>query len=538
MKSVFLLVFLFGITFCQAQVQPPKLMIGIVVDQMKYDFIIRYQSDFSDGGFNRLTREGFVYRNAHYNYVPTKTGPGHASIYTGTTPARHGIAGNDWYVPAIGRTLNCVEDTTEVAVGGVAKSGMVSTRNLLSTTVTDELRMFYNMKSKVIGISIKDRGASLPAGHNPTGAYWYDLESGNMITSTYYTDKLPIWVSDFNSKKRFKFYLDQTWDYYKDEITYNESTSDDNPFEDEAWKGFGNTFPYDYTKEKDNPRALKYSPFSNQYLREFVELAIKSEELGSDNITDFLTISFSATDDLGHRFGPRSREVQDIYLRLDFEISELLKFLDKEVGENNYAVFLTADHGASDIPSLLVSEKMPGGYQNNGYLKTQIQNGLKDKFGDGDWVHKIINNQVYINKGLIKEMKLDLAEVQSAVVPILLGESYIAEVFTATQIAQRNFTDPMGIKLQNGYNRQLSGDVFIVFNSGYLSDSYGRKGTDHISGYTYDTHIPIIFFGKGIKPGNSVRKVDITDIAPTVSTLLNITLPSAATGNPLIEIFE
>lgn len=538
MRSVLSLVMIFILSCGQSQNNPPKLMVGIVVDQMKYDYIMRYQSDFESGGFKRLVNEGFVYRNAHYNYVPTKTGPGHASVYTGTTPARHGIVGNDWFVPSLGRTINCVEDTTEVAVGGDLNSGNVSPRNLLSTTVTDELRLFHNMNSKVIGISIKDRGACLPSGHNPNGAYWYDLKTGNMITSTYYSDRLPDWVEDFNEKKRYSFYLNQTWNYFKNQAGYNESMSDDNPYEAEALDGFGVAFPYDYSKVKDNPAALKYSPFSNPFLREFAELAVKSEQLGADEIPDFLTISFSATDDLGHKYGPRSKEIQDIYLRLDHELSELFLYLDKHVGKGEYTVFLTADHGANDIPSYLVSQKMPGGYHNKTYIKNLVNSHLNKNYGNGDWVKNVINNQIYINRDLVSNLGLKLEKIQTDVVSVLLQEKYIAEAFTATQVAKRTFTDPMTIKLQNGYHRQLSGDVLIIFNSGYLNDSYGRRGTDHISGYSYDTHIPIMFYGKGIKPGNSVRNVSITDISPTVSTLLNITFPSASVGDPLIEIFE
>ncbi|MEO9475208.1 MAG: alkaline phosphatase PafA [Cyclobacteriaceae bacterium] len=538
MRYIFSLTLLLLTLFSHSQNTPPKLVVGIVIDQMKYDYIVRFQDDFIEGGFKRLINDGFLYRNAHYNYIPTRTGPGHASIYTGTTPATHGIIGNSWYMRSLGKNMNCVGDSTVTAVGGEENSGHVSPRNLLTTTVTDELRLSTNMAAKVVGVSIKDRGACLPAGHNPTGAYWYDLETGNMITSTYYTEKLPDWVEDFNNKERFRYHLNQKWELFNELETYNESIADDNNFEQEAWDGFGTTFPYDYSKVKRTPRALKYSPFSNAFVSEFAQEAIIQEKMGEDDITDFITISFSGTDDLGHRFGPRSLEIQDAYLRLDYDISQLLIFLDGQLGKGNYTVFVTADHGGADVPSYSVSNKMVGGYYNSKYIRDLVSNGLAEKYGEGDWISKMVNDQIYLNHELIDEKKLDLASVQEYTTKILVTEPYITEAYTATRAAYRSFTSEMALRLQRGYNTSLSGDVLIVYKSGYLNDGYGRKGTDHRTGYTYDTHIPIIFYGNSIPKGNAVRRVNITDIAPTISTLLNITLPSGATGNPLIEIFE
>ena len=309
---------------------------------MRYDYLNRYWDDFSAGGFKRLISEGFVYQNAHYNYVPTYTGPGHASVYTGTTPSRHGIIGNNWYDRNQKSNVNCVSDSEARAVGGSEKKGNISSRRMITTTFTDELRLFSNFESKVVSLSIKDRGAALPAGHNPTGAYWYDLESGNMMSSTFFTSELPDWVSDFNKRKLWKAYLNQTWKPVRDTKVYNESITDGNPFEQEPWKGMGSTFPYDYKKVNDSPSALKYSPFAIPFLGEFAKVAVKGENLGLDKITDVLAISISTTDDLGHRFGPRSKEIQDIYLRLDLELTGLFAYLDKEVGENEYTVFLTS----------------------------------------------------------------------------------------------------------------------------------------------------------------------------------------------------
>ncbi|MEQ9009446.1 MAG: alkaline phosphatase family protein, partial [Ekhidna sp.] len=269
-----LLIILLSSAFAQ---EKPRLVVGIVVDQMRYDYISRFYNDFEEGGFRRLIDDGFLFKNAHYNYIPTKTGPGHASIFTGTTPARHGIIGNDWYIPAIGRRFNCVEDTTTNVVGGVS-NGEVSPRNVRSTTITDELNLYYNFNSKVVGVSLKDRGAVIPSGHNPTGAYWYDLQSGNMITSTYYSEKLPEWVADYNKEKRPSFFLSQQWDLLKNESVYNESIEDDNPYEQELRDGSGITFPYNLAKYKDDLSLLKYTPFTNTLIKEVSMRAVKAEE--------------------------------------------------------------------------------------------------------------------------------------------------------------------------------------------------------------------------------------------------------------------
>lgn len=541
MKKLLLLFTIGCITLsCQQEnkSEKPKLVVGIVVDQMRHEYIYRFYDKFSDSGFKRIIDAGYHFKNAHYNYIPTKTGPGHASIYTGTTPSRHGIIGNDWYVRELKRNMNCVEDTTVACVGGAPESGLVSPVNLRTTTITDELRLFHNFKSKVVGVSVKNRGASLPAGHNPTGAYWLDLATGNMITSTHYMREVPQWVTDFNASGRTTELINQDWDFFREKSLYTESIADSNRYEAEPYKGLGTTFPYDLRKAEGDPWMLKYSPYGNTLVREFAQLAVQSEGLGQDSIPDFLTVSFSATDDIGHRFGPRSKEVQDMYFRLDYELSQLLSFLDEQVGPDAYTLFLTADHGATDVPSYLVKNKMPGGYHRTSILRQTLDEELSKKYGAGKWIAKIINEQVYFDHTLLRDRKVDAWELQTLAANVLTKEDYIEEAFPAFQVAKRNFTDPFLIRLQNGYHTNRSGDVLYVLANGQLIDGYGRKGTDHRTGYTYDTHIPILFYGNSIKAGSSVRNVAITDIAPTVSVLLGISLPSSCTGQPLSEILE
>ncbi|MEM7298142.1 MAG: alkaline phosphatase family protein, partial [Bacteroidota bacterium] len=311
-----------------------------------------------------------------------------------------------------------------------------------------------------------------------------------------------------------------------------------NPFEQEIRKGLGVTFPYNFAKHKKDHSLIKYTPFTNTMIREVAMEALKNEDLGDDSIPDFLTISFSATDDVGHRFGPRSKEVQDTYLRLDREIANILNTLDEEVGKGNYIVFLSADHGATDVPSYMVKNKMPGGYHNRSYIKSMLNEKLGELFGKEKWVISVINEQIYLDHNLISSKELELTKLKNEVVNILLREDYVTEAFDSKTVGQRMFTDPMLIKLQNGYNRKRCGDVLYVLAPSNLNDSYGRQGTDHRSVYNYDTHIPIIFYGTGITPGSTVRLVSITDIAPSISMLLNISLPNGSTGTPLMELFD
>ncbi len=307
----------------QAQ-QRPKLVVGIVVDQMKMEYLYRFSDDFSSNGFKRLINNGYTFHNMHYNYVPTYTAPGHASIYTGATPSTHGIVGNDWFNKSTGRDMYCTDDASVKVLGdGTEKEGAMSPKNLLSTTITDELRMATNFNSKVIGMSIKDRGAILPAGHFANWAFWYS-KTGAFISSTFYGSTLPNWVTEFNQEKRYMNYINKGWDLLKPIATYNESLPDDNPYEGKLDKANAPVFPYDLSKmyKEKGADVLRTTPFGNDILAELAMKAIEKEDLGKDEITDFLTVSFSSTDYVGHTFGPRSMELQDTYLRLDQTIAQ------------------------------------------------------------------------------------------------------------------------------------------------------------------------------------------------------------------------
>lgn len=517
----------------------PKLVVGIVVDQMRQEYLLRFYDKFGEDGFKRLMNQGFMARNAHYNYIPTYTGPGHASVYTGTTPATHGIIANDWYSRELKRTVYCAEDTTVSAVGGSEGAGQISPRNMLSSTITDQLKMTTQGRSKVIGISIKDRGSALPAGHRADAAYWYDGSTGEMMTSTFYMEELPSWVQQFNKQKLPAKYLSQTWNPLLPLEEYTASTADDSEYEVRFSDDRPSTFPYELKELNKNSNSyglLSTTPFGNTLVVDFAKAALAAESLGQGAETDFLAVSFSSTDYVGHAFGAQSVELEDTYLRLDRDLADLLNTLDEQVGEGNYLVFLTADHAVVDVPKLLVDTNMPGGYLNVSKISTIIEQELKDKYGDGKWIEHA-SSQLLLDHQLIEDKGVELEEIQDFVADRLMDFKGIKETFTATTMRKFEYTRGQRKLLQMGYNFQRSGDVLFTIEPGFLNSSR-MQGTSHGTGYNYDTHVPMLFYGWGIKAGESVQYHRITDIAPTLSMLLNITLPDGANGQPVQELFE
>ena len=525
-----------GSIAAQSTPKKPKLIVGIVVDQMRQDYLYKYADRYSEDGFKRLINEGFMMKNGHYNYIPTYTGPGHASVYTGTTPATHGIIGNNWYVKSTGESIYCAGDSTVSNVGGTPDNGQISPRNLLTTTITDELRFASNKRSKVVGIAIKDRGASLPAGHLGD-AYWFDSENGDFMTSTYYHDELPAWVKAFNAKKLPDSYLNQSWETLYPIDTYTQSIADDNPFEASFSGKELSTFPYNLAELREQnggPGLIAATPFGNSLTLDFAIAAIEGENLGKGKETDFLAMSFSSPDYIGHRFGPASVELEDNYLRLDRDMATLLQYLDKTIGEGEYLIFLTADHGVADVATYMESEKVPSGNLNVSYIRSQLIGYMIAVYGAGDWILNVSNEQVFLNEKLAKDQKLDLGKIEDELALFLLRFRGIKEVYTATTMKTAAFEEGRAHSLQNGYNHKSSGNLLLILEPGWLTG--GAKGTSHGTGFTYDTHVPILFFGWNVKSGSSSRYASITDIAPTLSMMLGIRLPNGSTGQPIIEI--
>ncbi|WP_299111868.1 alkaline phosphatase PafA [uncultured Winogradskyella sp.] len=512
----------------------PKLLVGIVVDQMRYDYLTRFDAKFGEGGFKRMIGEGFNCKNNHFNYVPTYTGPGHASVYTGTTPKYHGIIGNNFYDKENKEMVYCAQDDNVKPVGTEDKAGLMSPNRMQTTTFGDENRLFTQMRGKTIGVSLKDRGAILPAGHTANAAYWFHgKDEGSWITSTFYVNTLPQWVTEFNSSTSAESYLKE-WNTLYDISTYTESGSDENNFEG-GFKGKEKaTFPYDLkVLSKDNRGfdILKATPYGNSLTTDFAMAAIKGENLGADNITDVLAVSFSATDYVGHNFGVNSKEIEDTYIRLDKDLERLFNYLDATVGKGEYTVFLTADHGAVDVPAYLQSVNVPAGYVDNKDRKEKFNTFLIETYGTKDIVENISNHQIFLDRAKVKTLGLNLIDVQNAIAMEQLTYKNVSKVYTANAMSSTSFSTGVEELLQNGFNQKRSGDVILVNDTAFIS--YGRTGSTHGSGLNYDTHVPLLFFGKGIKHGETFNKTIIPDIAPTMSALLGISFPNGATGQPL-----
>tara|TARA_B100000767_G_scaffold205672_1_gene192465 strand:+ start:841 stop:2484 length:1644 start_codon:yes stop_codon:yes gene_type:complete len=515
----------------------PKLVVGVVVDQMRFEYLNRFKNKYSSQGFLRLMNEGYSCNNHHFNYIPTVTGPGHASIFSGTTPSVHGIIGNDWYDKIKERTVYCTTDNKYHPVGADAKYGRVAPSNLKVTTIADQNRIFTQMRGKTIGVSIKDRGAVFPAGHTANGAYWFEgLNEGKWMTSSYYMDELPQWVIDFNAPSNISNYV-KTWNTLYDINLYQESGPDNSNYE----KGFNGkaapVFPYDLNGLKGLNQGfdiIKISPFGNTMITDFVFAAIEAENLGADEFTDFLTVSYSSTDYVGHDFGLGSVELQDTYLRLDLEIERLLNYLDTNVGEGNYTLFLTADHGAAEVPAYLSDINVPG--SNIGKDFSILFDALKAKYGVPDLIKNISNNQVFLNQERILSLELTLEEVQKFVVSKIIDYPFVSSAYTAATMQSTYFQSGLSMLLQNGYNQKLSGDVLFTLQPGVIV--YGPKGTTHGSGYTYDTHVPLLFYGNGINQGKYYQSTKVTDIAPTISALLGISFPSGTTGAVIEKVID
>ncbi|MGB1308036.1 MAG: alkaline phosphatase PafA [Oceanihabitans sp.] len=512
----------------------PKLVVGIVVDQMRYDYLTRFYNKFGDGGFKKLINEGFNCKNNHYNYIPTYTGPGHASVYTGTTPKYHGIIANSWYDKEIKERVYCAGDTTVTAVGTQSKAGLMSPRRMQTTSFADENRLFTQMKGKTIGISLKDRGAILPAGHTANAAYWFHgKDEGSWITSSFYTNKLPAWVSDFNNSEAAKSYL-KTWDTFYDINTYTESGSDLNAFEG-GFKGKETaTFPYDLkmlSKQNKGFDILKATPYGNSLTTDFAIAAILGEQLGADAITDVLAVSYSSTDYVGHNFGVNSKEVEDAYIRLDKDIERLILALDEKVGKGEYTLFLTSDHGAVEVPAYLQSVNIPAGYFDSKGFKKKLNAFINKKFGASNLLESGSNNQIFLNRERIALLDLKLEDVQEALVNEIVSYKNIYKAYSATTMQTTEFSNGIEALLQNGFHQKRSGDVMVVYDPAVIS--YSKTGSTHGSGLNYDTHVPLLFYGKGIAKGSTLQKTKIVDIAPTISALLGISFPNGATGMPL-----
>ncbi|HWD87021.1 MAG TPA: alkaline phosphatase PafA [Mucilaginibacter sp.] len=517
----------------------PKLVVGIVVDQMRWDYLYRYYERYGDNGFKRLLNEGFSCDNTQVDYIPTNTGPGHSCIYTGSVPALHSIAGNDFIDQGTGQSMYCAQDTSVRSVGAPATAaGQMSPKNLLTNTVTDELRLATNFRSKVIGIALKDRGGIFPAGHTANAAYWLDDKTGNWITSTYYMNELPQWVKDINDQKLAETYLKNDWNPIYPTNTYIQSTPDASKYEGKFKGADTTTLPVKTSAMyKGNLSLIRSTPAGNTFTLDMAIAAINGEQLGQHDVTDFLAVSFSSTDYVGHQFGPNSVEIEDTYLKLDRDLASFFTYLDARVGKGNYTVFLTADHGAAHNPMFLKDHKIPAGVWDEASILKNLNKFLSDKYRLDNLVLKLTNYQVNFNYASIKYAHIDQEALTKDCCDFLREQEGVSYVIDMRKVQETTVPEELRMRIINGYSPEHSGVIQIILNPGWYSGQ-SKTGTTHGTWNPYDSHIPLIFMGWGIQHGHLNRETHMTDIAPTVAALLHIQAPNGCIGKPIPEVMK
>ncbi len=521
----------------------PRLVIGIIVEQLRYDQLERMRSVLPDNGFNRLVSEGTFYHNASYDYLLTQGAPGFATISSGTSPSFHGITSDTWYHPFNDQMIYCVQDPDVSPVGGSFETGLFSPGNLLSSTFSDELQLSSCGAAKIYGIGVREMGAILTAGHAADGAFWYDDRTGTWMSSTYYAKELPAWLKDLNALMSSQQYLNQSWTPLKDPALYPGCQIDSSAFE----RGFdGRTwFPYDLKamstegkllNVKRNLSLLRETPFADDFTTELAMRLIKNEELGQDDVTDYLAITYSSTDYIGHRFGPSSVETADAIVRLDNNIGQLLDMINKTLGKKNVLVYLVSAHGVSEIPAVLEASRIPSGYFRVNQSLQLLRSYLNATYGQGNWVKGLYENQIFLNRALIEDADINLEDIQKKVARFMVQFSGIASAVPCSAFEMSDFTSGMLLKMSNSYNPQRSGDVMISLKPGFVEKT--DNATGHNSPYEYDSHVPLIWYGWTASRASVTRSVSIRDIAVTLSILCKVPLPNAATGDPLHELFR
>ncbi len=523
------------------QATKPRLVVSIVIDQLRHDYLQRFADQFGEGGFKRFLNQGAVFANANYIHSPTVTACGHATVLSGATPALTGIIGNDWYDRELGKNVSSVSDDHKKfkTLGADETKRAAAPHKLLGTSLGDEMRLATNGQAKVIGMSFKDRSAILPVGKRPHGAYWFDDDKGNFISSTYYFPALPAWVAKFNQDQSPSRYFGKTWNRLLPAEAYARSTADDMPYERKNKAGA--TFPYTITpieadKDKKTYDIFETSPFANEHLLAFAKAAIENEALGADEVADLLSISFSANDLVGHAYGPYSQEVQDMTLRTDRALADLFSYLDQRIGLANVIITLTADHGVAPVPEH-VMEFGYGGRLVAKEVSAAATNALNAKYGEAAWVKALTSGNLYLDLALIAERKLNLAEVEATAAAAIAAMPGIHAAFTHTQLAHGDVpTTYVARAVTQGFYAPRNGNVIIVAQPFFM---FGEgSNTTHGSPYSYDTHVPVLFLGANVIPGTYHVASSPADIAPTLAAILHLQAPSNSVGRVLQEALK
>ena len=521
----------------------PKLVIGIIVEQLRYDQLEKMRNRFAENGIRKLLNEGTYFQNASFQYMLTQAAPAHATIATGAEPSVHGITSDYWYVPLREELVYSTSDNTVSPVGGSYEKGLHSPVNLQSSTFADELKMSTNRKAKVFSVGLKENPVIFSGGHASDGAFWYDDVTGTWMSSTYYIDSLPGWVSDFNAMKYPEVFLTNPWTLLKPREIYADCLPDTNIYE----MGFNgkNYFPYDLDKISSRSRSklghdyslLREIPMGNTFTTDFAIKLIEKEGLGKDDITDFLSMCYTATDYIGHRFGPSSLEMADAILRLDSDIEKFLKYVNDSIGKRNVLLFFTSAHGISEIPGVLESNRIPSGYFRQNQALQLLRSYLNAVYGEGSWVKGYSDKQIFLNRTLIEDAKLSLDDVQKKVSRFLVQFTGVATAYPYSAFEMNDYSSGNLKKIVNNFNPQRSGDVIVTLNSGWVEkdDNYV---TNHNSHYEYDSHVPLIWYGWAVNRASITRKVNMTDIAATLSSLCRVPVPNGCTGEPMFELFR
>jgi len=521
----------------------PRLVIGIVVEQLKFDQLEKFRDKLGENGIKRLINEGTYFKNASFQYMLTQSAPGHATISTGTEPSFHGITSDSWYLPLRNELIYCTNDVNVNPVGGSYESGLHSPVNLNASTFSDELELATNRKAKVFGVGLKENSAILSAGHSASAAYWFDNISGTWMTSTYYLDSLPVWVNDFNAMKFSDSYLNSTWSMLRPLKDYVDCLSDTNKFE-AGFYGI-NYFPYDLKKIRSKASSstrndyslLRETPFGNSLTTSFAIRLIENERLGKDDITDYLSICYSSTDNIGHRFGPSSVEMGDAILRLDDDVKNLLTYLIDSIGKKNVLIYFTSAHGISEIPAVLQSHRIPAGYFQQNQALQLLRSYLNAVYGEGDWVKGYSERQVFLNRTLIEDARLSLEDVQKKVARFLVQFTGVSAAYPYSAFEANDFGNGNLKRIINNFSPQRSGDVIVTLNPGWVEKDADFV-TNYNSPYEYDSHVPLIWFGWTVNRSTVTRQVNMTDIAATLSSLIKVPYPNACTGDPLFELLR
>jgi predicted AlkP superfamily pyrophosphatase or phosphodiesterase len=529
----------------------PRLVLLIAVDQFRYDFLERFGDLFGAGGLRRLTRDGASWAECNYDHVPTETAPGHATMLTGAWPSETGIIANQWFDRVEGKSVENVRDDSVRLLGGAEGEAASSPRNLLASTLGDQLKLATAGRARVVGVSSKNRAAILPAGRAADAAYWYSTQTGRFVSSTYYFDRLPAWAARFNADKPADKLLGAKWERMLPAAEYERRAGrDDAPWE-KGTDGRAYVFPYvmDGNGKGLGPAfysQLDYSPYSNDLVLAFAEAALVNEKLGADEDTDVLTVSFSANDIVGHRYGPYSHEAMDMTLRVDRQIARLLEVVDARVGLSNTVVAFTADHGVSPSPEHSIEMGLPGGRVKVSDVLTAVRNRIRARFGKAgdkdataDYVQTFSNGHVYLNRAALERDGVSAEEAERVAGEAALTVPGVSRYFTRTQLVSGAIppADAVARRVLHGFNAKRSGDVVVIQDAfKYLTDYVGVA--THGAPYTYDTHVPLVIRGGGVAPGRYLTPASPADIAPTLARILNVEPPSSATGRVLGEAFK